>query len=72
MMFVSWRVQTFFLLGMNFVRIGVFVDRERHRRNYLGLLSSGFVIRMILQLIGGVALLSSRKSAAIRALAAVG
>ncbi len=59
MLYTSWRVLGFFVLGMYFVRRGIFLEAEGPRPRYLTWLWSGLLIGLLMQLIGGAVQVAS-------------
>lgn len=55
LVFVSWRVLGLFLLGIYFVKRGVFMERDRELGRYKTMLFSGLVLGLCLELVGGAA-----------------
>ncbi|UCC72941.1 MAG: DUF418 domain-containing protein [Gemmatimonadota bacterium] len=57
-LFTSWRVLPLFLLGIYFVRRGIFVEADRKLAPYKTMLFSGLVVGLLLELVGGAAQLA--------------
>jgi uncharacterized protein len=53
--FLSGRVLALFLLGIFFVRVALFVERERDPGLYKTMVISGLVLGLLLEMVGGVA-----------------
>jgi uncharacterized protein len=58
LLFVSWRVLPLFLLGIYFVKRGIFVGANGPLDKYKTMLFSGLVIGLLLELVGGAAQMS--------------
>ncbi len=58
LLFVSWRILPLFLLGIYFVKRGIFVGANGALDKYKTMLFSGLVIGLLLELVGGAAQMS--------------
>jgi uncharacterized protein len=54
-LFLSWRVLALFLLGFYFVKVSLFVERDRDPGLYKTMVLSGLVLGLLLELVGGAA-----------------
>ena len=66
LVFLSWRVLALFLVGMYFVKLWLFLERDRNLGRYRTMVFSGLVLGLALELTGGAAQqLSGEYAAAI-------
>jgi uncharacterized protein len=55
LIFLSWRVLALFLLGIYFVKVSLFLERDRDPGRYKTIMFSGLVVGLLLELAGGAA-----------------